>query len=86
MIPAKESNPGGLHMKYLIFDIEKQEFVNFDAFVLKMESLDPDRPMSKNAYTLAAWSAILCYADHIEYTNAKLAEDLRNWVEKLKND
>lgn len=72
MIPSKDANPNGLHVKYRIFRADMSEPAPGEYFVLRLDDGCKDP-----AHTAACRKAVLAYADEIEHHLPQLAADLR---------
>jgi hypothetical protein len=72
MIPSKDANPNGLHLKYRIFAADMSEVAPGEYFVLRLDDGCKDP-----AHTAACRKALMTYAEEIQSHLPQLAADLR---------
>jgi len=73
MIPTKDENPEGLHLRYIVTKANgKQVDPEAEYFVLRLDLKGDDKD-----HIFACRKAIQVYADHINEAIPELAADLR---------
>lgn len=73
MIPSKDENPNGLHIRYNVAKANGSPTdPRAEYFVLRLDQFGDDP-----SHTAASRKAVLKYADEIESTIPELAKDIR---------